>query len=79
MFLSSYLYSSSYNFSSAIQVDNPLPMWSERVDSFYSLVKKVDNFLILPCTNLRTKCFFFPFVDDRFIVCTPIDNELEHD
>ncbi|CAF3897334.1 unnamed protein product [Rotaria sp. Silwood1] len=61
------------------RVDNPLPMWSERVDSFYSLVKKVDNFLILPCTNLRTKCFFFPFVDDRFIVCTPIDNELEHD
>ncbi|CAM4834770.1 unnamed protein product [Rotaria magnacalcarata] len=26
--------------------------------------------------SLRSKCFFLPFHDDRFIVCTPIDNEI---
>ncbi|CAF1150085.1 unnamed protein product [Rotaria sordida] len=61
-------------------VDQHLSMWSERVNSFYFLVDKdIDNFFIFPCTALRSKCFFFPFRDDRFVVCTPIDNELEHD
>ncbi|CAF2042228.1 unnamed protein product, partial [Rotaria magnacalcarata] len=67
-------------FSASIQVDEDLPMWSETVNRFYTLLdKSVVTFIILPCTSLRSKCFFFPSRDDRFIVCTPIDNELEHD
>ncbi|CAF4906944.1 unnamed protein product, partial [Rotaria magnacalcarata] len=58
-------------------VDKRLPLWCERVDSFYFLVdKSIDNFFISPCTALLSKCFFLPFHDDRFTVCTPIDNEI---
>jgi hypothetical protein len=80
LFLSSHPCSQSHLFSSAIQVDEHLSFWSERVDSFYYLVdRNIVNFFIFPCTALLSKCFFIPFYDNRFTVCTPIDNELEHD
>jgi hypothetical protein len=79
LFLSSHPCSQSHLFSSAIPVDEHLPFWSDRIDSFYYLVhKNIDTFSILPCTALLSKFFFFPFHDGRFTVCTPIDNELEH-
>ncbi|CAF1139045.1 unnamed protein product, partial [Didymodactylos carnosus] len=37
------------------------------------------KFFCSPDRALRSKCFFLSFHDARFIVCTPIDNELEHD
>ena len=72
--------SQSQLFSSAIPVDEHLPFWSVYVDKFYYVADaKVNLFCILPCTALLSKCFFSSFCDNRFMVCTPIDNELEHD
>lgn len=72
--------SRSHSFSAAVTVDSPIPCWSERLDSFYHLVdRSLEDFAILPCATLLSKCFFFPFIDDRFLICTPVDNELEHD
>ncbi len=80
LFLSYYPCSQSHLFSSAIPVDENLPLWSEYVDQFYYLVNAtVKSLCIVSCTELLSKCFFFPFYDSRFFVCTVIDNELEHD
>jgi hypothetical protein len=80
LFLSFHPCSQSHLFSSVIPVDEHLPLWSQYVDHFYYLVDAtVNRFCILSCTALLSKCFFFPFCDNRFIVCTPLDNELEHD
>ena len=80
LFLSLNPCSLSDSVSSMIEVDEHLPMWHERVNIFFPLVvKSMNTFVILPISALRSKCFFFPSPDERFLICTSIDNEIEHD
>ena len=53
LFLFSHPSSISHTFSSSIQVDKRIPMWSKPVDSFYSLVyMDVANFSIFHCSTV---------------------------
>lgn len=68
------------SFSDAIQIDEHIQGWSERINTFYSVVNEnASDLVIFPCSALLSKCFFFPCRDKRFFYCTSIDNELEHD
>lgn len=65
--------------SSLIKPIEDVPNWKMYMERYFSLVHHCSaELLIIPCSSIVSKCFFFSLNDDLSI-CTRIELETEHD